>query len=87
MTGFAIMGGSLRAIASPDDLLPGEEFSPTIPDPWPPAPSASDCIKQQIADLEAQVTDRRMREAVLGTDGGWLKEQDAKISALRAQLK
>jgi hypothetical protein len=44
-------------------------------------------IKQQIAELESQVTDRRIREAVLGTDAGWLKNQDAQISALRATMQ
>jgi hypothetical protein len=32
------------------------------------------------------VTPRRMREAVLGTDGGWLATQDALIAAERAKL-
>ena len=43
-------------------------------------------IKEQIATLEAQVTERRYREAVLGTDNGWLADIDAQIAALRAQL-
>lgn len=37
--------------------------------------------------LEAQQTPRRVREAALGTDGGWLKALDAKIAALRAGIK
>lgn len=51
-----------------------------------PAPSAADLIKRQIAELEATATPRRMREAVLGTDGGWLANLDAQIQALRKQL-
>jgi hypothetical protein len=50
-------------------------------------PDPSMAIIEQIAALESQVTDRRIREAVLGVDGGWLKEQDAKISALREHLE
>lgn len=43
-------------------------------------------ILTQIATLEASITVRRMREAFFGTDGGWLKNVDAEISALRATL-
>lgn len=43
-------------------------------------------IKAEIAALEIQVTPRRQREAILGTDNGWLANIDAQISALRAQL-
>lgn len=85
--GYAINGSSMRAVESAEDCIEGETFFDELPTPWPPALSASDAIKEKIAELEAQVTDRRIREAVLGVDGGWLKEQDAKISALRSQLK
>lgn len=43
-------------------------------------------ILSQIATLEAQQTDRRIREAVAGTDGGWLANLNTQIAALRAQL-
>ncbi|WP_435018509.1 hypothetical protein TA3x_000483 [Tundrisphaera sp. TA3] len=43
--------------------------------------------RQQIAELEAAITPRRMREAVMGTDGGWLKAQEGKIAALRKRPK
>ena len=43
-------------------------------------------IKEQIKALEAQITPRRLREAVLGVDGGWLAQQEAAIVALREQL-
>lgn len=43
-------------------------------------------IKAEIAALEALITPRRTREAILGTDGGWLAQQEAAIAALRAQL-
>ena len=40
----------------------------------------------QIAALEALETHRRLREAALGIDGGWMAAHDAEIAALRAQL-
>ena len=43
-------------------------------------------IKADIAALEATITPRRTREAILGTDKGWLAQQEAAIAALRAQL-
>ncbi len=43
-------------------------------------------IMAQIYALEAQITPRRMREAILGTDGGWLAGIEANIEAIRAQL-
>ncbi len=43
-------------------------------------------IKADIAALEATITPRRTREAILGTDNGWLAQQEAAIAALRAQL-
>lgn len=51
-----------------------------------PTPTAADLVKQQINDLESSITPRRMREAVLGTDGGWLANLDAQIADLRKQL-
>jgi hypothetical protein len=41
---------------------------------------------EQILALEAQITPRRMREALLGTDGGWLADVNAEIAALRVSL-
>lgn len=43
-------------------------------------------VLQQIEALEATATPRRLREAALGTDAGWLANLDAQIAALRAQL-
>lgn len=43
-------------------------------------------IKSEIAALESTITPRRLREAVLGTDAGWMATLDAQIAALRAQL-
>lgn len=43
-------------------------------------------VLSQIAALEASVTQRRLREATLGTDNGWLAGIDSQIAALRSQL-
>jgi hypothetical protein len=44
-------------------------------------------IKKQIMVLESLQTPRRVREAMLGTDNGWLTSLETQIAALRAQLK
>lgn len=40
----------------------------------------------EIRRLEGEVTQRRLREAALGADGGWLANQDALIAAERLKL-
>lgn len=40
--------------------------------------------RQKIIDIESSITPRRVREAVLGIDGGWLAARDAEIAALRS---
>ena len=40
----------------------------------------------QIDTLEKSITTRRIRESILGTDNGWLKNIEAEIETLRAQL-
>ena len=44
-------------------------------------------IKSQITELENQVTQRRLREAVLGIDNGWLANLNTSIDNLRQQLQ
>lgn len=43
-------------------------------------------IKADIAALEEKVTPRRTREAILGTDNGWLADIENQIQELRGQL-
>jgi len=43
-------------------------------------------IIQQIIDLEKTITQRRIREAVLGIDNGWMAAIEAQIETLRGQL-
>ncbi len=42
--------------------------------------------KSKIARLEGEVTLRRLREAIIGVDGGWLAAQDNLIARERAKL-
>ena len=58
---------------------------PVLQDPPPLTGNA--LILSQIAALEASVTLRRQREAILGIDNGWLADVNAQIAALRAKLK
>ena len=48
--------------------------------------SENDLILLRIQWLEESVTSRRLREATLGTDNGWMESLDAQIAALRATL-
>ena len=52
-----------------------------------PKPTQADLIRQQIVELEVKQSDRRIREAVLGIDGGWLANLNGQIESLRAQLQ
>ena len=47
---------------------------------------AQDIIKAEIQHLESKITPRRLREAILGTDNGWLANQDSLISTERNKL-
>lgn len=42
--------------------------------------------KEQIFILELSMTPRRLREAALGIDNGWMKAVNDQITALRAQI-
>lgn len=53
---------------------------------FPEDPLPDPTISDQISILEATITPYRIRKAILGTDGGWLKNVDSQIEALRAQL-
>lgn len=43
-------------------------------------------ILSQIFDLENTITDRRIREAILQIDSGWLANVNTEIANLRSQL-
>jgi hypothetical protein len=48
--------------------------------------SSNEVIISQIAALESTVTPRRIREAVLGSDSGWLANINNQIAILRGNL-
>ena len=48
--------------------------------------AARQIILNEIGRLEAEVTPRRIREAVLSNDAGWLAAQEALIVVERAKL-
>lgn len=50
------------------------------------AQKAKEVILNEISFIENSITPRRTREAILGTDDGWLAEQEAAIALLRQQL-
>lgn len=50
------------------------------------AEQAKDSILKQIADLEAQITPRRLREAVITADYTFIQSIESQIVLLRQQL-
>lgn len=51
-----------------------------------PTKSSKQIALEKILALESKVTDRRIREAILGIDNGWLKSINDEIVVLRTQL-
>lgn len=47
---------------------------------------SADMLVLRIQILENSITQRRIREAVLATDGGWLAAVETQIDSLRQQL-
>ena len=43
-------------------------------------------IIQKILGFESEITSRRIREAILGTDSDWLKNKEAEIASERSKL-
>lgn len=78
------LDGSQDSLIPSDFVLATEAQIQAIQNPQPTAEQA---LKTQIAVLESSVTPRRIREAVLGIDNGWLADIDAQVSILRSQLK
>lgn len=67
-----------------------EQYRQLLADREAPKPlilEGNDLVRSKIAELEATVTPRRLREAAIGTDGGWLKNLADQISTLRKKLK
>ncbi len=60
-----------------------EELAADAADAAYAAGAAHRTAQYDIVILEASISSRRLREATLGTDGGWLAATDAKIALLR----
>lgn len=73
----------LAAQCEGTQIVPGADGRPSVIDP---TFDTDEAIRAQIIELEAQVAPRRLREAVLGVDGGWLADIHQKIALLRIQL-
>lgn len=52
----------------------------------PTSISGTDMVRLTIQLLEDQQTPRRLREAAIGSDGGWLANLNSQIATLRGQL-
>lgn len=50
-------------------------------------PTVKELAVAEIIRLENQITERRKREAILGTDNGWLQMQEDLITAQRTILE
>lgn len=87
-------GLSLKSVISDYIAQNGEVIFSSIPTPEQLASSFAgytssandESLKSQIRVLENQQTPRRIREAIAGTDNGWLAGVNTQIAALRAQL-
>ena len=53
------------------------------PAPTAPEPTQAEITQKEINTIEAEITPRRIREAILGTDNGWLAAKEAEIAAKR----
>jgi hypothetical protein len=79
--GYRVTGNTVEMIGGiPTRVWFEEPIPPVVEDP-------NDAIKHAIFMAEQEITGRRIREAVLGMDGGWLSAKDAEIVTLRRQLK
>jgi hypothetical protein len=87
-------GMSMRAVDATYVAQAGEATFPSIPTPNQLGQAFSGYtsaigrvnIEMQILALEAQQTPRRIRNAIAGSDNGWLAALETQIAALRAQL-
>jgi len=79
--------GSQDFLIQPTWVAISEADVPVLLARFAPAVAPTDKLRQEISTLESAITPRRLRESILGTDGGWLSEQESKIVELRNQLR
>lgn len=68
--------------ANIDWIYDGTNFTP----PMGTALSGRQIALNNITNLESSVTQRRIRDAILGTDNGWLKNVEEQIATIRSTL-
>lgn len=68
------------------DLTPEEETQREIDYLADQAQIKKNKVLNEIKAIEAKITPRRTREAILGTDNGWLADIENQIQELRGQL-
>jgi len=66
--------------------FPGGIPSQSDQDAWTAEYAVVEAAMAEITRLEAEITPRRVREAILGTDSDWLKNQEAEIATQRGKL-
>lgn len=95
MTPYITPQGQYYEASDDVRLDAGDTPVPVRPDPtyvwngaaWNPTAATTNApILAQISALEGTVTQRRLREAMLGTDGGWLAGVNTQIATLRTTL-
>lgn len=84
--GWSLSGDSYEGLSWPDDASTPKPSLDQLETIFVTA-SFNENIKLQIFLLEIQITDRRMREAVLQMDSGWLANINQQISQLRSQIQ
>lgn len=67
-------------------LTPKEEATRDVEEAKWAAGETARTAKSEIQELENKITGRRLREAVLQGDGGWLASQDALIKTQRDKI-
>ncbi len=78
---------ALESDGSQDHLIQDNFISITLKEFEQYIQSKINPIKLEIDKLEQEISPRRLREALLGLDNGWLKQQHDKIVELENQLK
>jgi len=73
-----------QIVEAPDSVKPHQHFDGKNFGEAPKAPPPS--ALERIHLMEREITPRRLRDAVLGRDKGWLAAKEAEIAELRKKL-
>ena len=78
--------GALPVMLDEDELAVATAELKARAEAWEAGTTKRNAIAK-ISKLESQITPRRTREAILGTDNGWLTTQESLIAIERNKLK